>query len=49
MSSTEAPKIWTAPHTTAPVHATVTVPGSKSQTNRALLLAGLAAAQGQGA
>jgi 3-phosphoshikimate 1-carboxyvinyltransferase len=39
---------WTAPHTTAPVHATVTVPGSKSQTNRALLLAGLAAAQGQG-
>jgi len=48
VSSTEAPKIWTAPHTTAPVHATVTVPGSKSQTNRALLLAGLAAAQGQG-
>jgi 3-phosphoshikimate 1-carboxyvinyltransferase len=39
---------WTAPHTTAPVHATVTVPGSKSQTNRALLLAGLAATQGQG-
>ena len=39
---------WTAPHTTAPVHATVTVPGSKSQTNRALLLAGLAAAQGLG-
>jgi 3-phosphoshikimate 1-carboxyvinyltransferase len=39
---------WTAPHMTAPVHATVTVPGSKSQTNRALLLAGLAAAQGQG-
>jgi 3-phosphoshikimate 1-carboxyvinyltransferase len=30
------------------VHATVTVPGSKSQTNRALLLAGLAATQGQG-
>ncbi|WP_068181887.1 3-phosphoshikimate 1-carboxyvinyltransferase [Mycobacterium sp. UM_CSW] len=40
---------WTAPQTTAPVHATVTVPGSKSQTNRALVLAGLAAAQGQGA
>jgi 3-phosphoshikimate 1-carboxyvinyltransferase len=39
---------WTAPRTTAPVRATVTVPGSKSQTNRALLLAGLAAAQGQG-
>ncbi|OBF60808.1 3-phosphoshikimate 1-carboxyvinyltransferase [Mycobacterium sp. 852002-50816_SCH5313054-b] len=40
---------WTAPHATAPVHATLTVPGSKSQTNRALVLAGLAAAQGQGA
>lgn len=38
-----------APHAPAPVHATVTVPGSKSQTNRALLLAALAAAQGQGA
>jgi 3-phosphoshikimate 1-carboxyvinyltransferase len=37
-----------APHATAPVHATVTVPGSKSQTNRALVLAALAAAQGQG-
>jgi 3-phosphoshikimate 1-carboxyvinyltransferase len=32
----------------APVNATVTVPGSKSQTNRTLLLAALAAAQGQG-
>jgi 3-phosphoshikimate 1-carboxyvinyltransferase len=31
------------------VRATVTVPGSKSQTNRALVLAGLAAAQGHGA
>jgi 3-phosphoshikimate 1-carboxyvinyltransferase len=30
------------------VRATVTVPGSKSQTNRALVLAALAAAQGQG-
>ncbi|OMC54858.1 3-phosphoshikimate 1-carboxyvinyltransferase [Mycobacterium sp. IS-836] len=39
---------WTAPEAKAPVHATVTVPGSKSQTNRALLLAGLAAAQDQG-
>jgi 3-phosphoshikimate 1-carboxyvinyltransferase len=45
VSGTDA---WAAPHTTAPVHATVTVPGSKSQTNRALLLAGLAAAQDQG-
>ncbi|MGZ4578967.1 MAG: 3-phosphoshikimate 1-carboxyvinyltransferase [Mycobacterium sp.] len=40
---------WTAPSATAPVHATVTVPGSKSQTNRALVLAALAAAQGGGA
>ncbi|WP_245835791.1 3-phosphoshikimate 1-carboxyvinyltransferase [Mycobacterium rhizamassiliense] len=39
---------WTAPRATTPVRATVTVPGSKSQTNRTLLLAGLAAAQGQG-
>lgn len=31
-----------------PVRASVTVPGSKSQTNRALVLAALAAAQGQG-
>ena len=37
---------WTAPFAPTPVHATVTVPGSKSQTNRALVLAGLAAAQG---
>ncbi|RUP06287.1 MAG: 3-phosphoshikimate 1-carboxyvinyltransferase [Mycobacterium sp.] len=39
---------WQAPSTTAPVHATVTVPGSKSQTNRTLILAALAAAQGRG-
>jgi 3-phosphoshikimate 1-carboxyvinyltransferase len=37
---------WPAPHTSRPVHATVTVPGSKSQTNRALELAALAAATG---
>ncbi|QZA18724.1 3-phosphoshikimate 1-carboxyvinyltransferase [Mycobacterium malmoense] len=49
VSGTEAPKTWTAPSATAPVCATVTVPGSKSQTNRALVLAALAAAQGQGA
>jgi 3-phosphoshikimate 1-carboxyvinyltransferase len=48
VSSTESLKAWTAPRATTPVHATVTVPGSKSQTNRALVLAGLAAAQGQG-
>ena len=35
---------WPAPYTSRPVHATVTVPGSKSQTNRALVLAALAAA-----
>lgn len=40
---------WTAPYAPEPVHATVTVPGSKSQTNRALVLATLAAAQGRGA
>ena len=39
---------WPAPHATAPVHATVTVPGSKSQTNRTLILAALAATGGQG-
>jgi 3-phosphoshikimate 1-carboxyvinyltransferase len=37
---------WPAPATSRPVHATVTVPGSKSQTNRALVLAALAAAGG---
>ncbi|WP_319457545.1 MULTISPECIES: 3-phosphoshikimate 1-carboxyvinyltransferase [unclassified Mycobacterium] len=37
---------WPAPSTTAPVRATVTVPGSKSQTNRAFVLAALAAPQG---
>ncbi|HWF70123.1 MAG TPA: 3-phosphoshikimate 1-carboxyvinyltransferase, partial [Mycobacterium sp.] len=35
---------WAAPHTQRPVCATVTVPGSKSQTNRALVLSALAAA-----
>ncbi len=39
---------WPAPHATVPVHATVTVPGSKSQTNRTLILAALAATGGQG-
>jgi 3-phosphoshikimate 1-carboxyvinyltransferase len=37
---------WTAPCAQTPVCATVTVPGSKSQTNRALVLAALAAANG---
>ncbi len=37
---------WPAPSVTGPVQATVTVPGSKSQTNRALILAALATEQG---
>jgi 3-phosphoshikimate 1-carboxyvinyltransferase len=37
---------WQAPSTTTPVRATVEVPGSKSQTNRALILATLAAPEG---
>ena len=37
---------WRAPCALRPVCATVTVPGSKSQTNRALVLAALAAANG---
>ena len=41
MSST-----WQAPSMPRPVHATVTVPGSKSQTNRALVLAALATPKG---
>ena len=38
--------LWSAPVAPSPVHATVTVPGSKSMTNRALILAAVAAAQG---
>ena len=38
--------LWPAPDAHAPVRATVTVPGSKSQTNRTLILAALATAQG---
>lgn len=41
-------EVWPAPHAPAPVRADVTVPGSKSMTNRALILAALAAAQGGG-
>ena len=41
-----AVKDWQAPTMASPVHATVTVPGSKSQTNRALVLAALATANG---
>ncbi|MDQ6874547.1 MAG: 3-phosphoshikimate 1-carboxyvinyltransferase [Actinomycetota bacterium] len=35
-------ELWAAPRATAPVHATVRLPGSKSMTNRALVLAALA-------
>ena len=38
---------WPAPSTSEPVNATVTVPGSKSLTNRALILAALAASEGE--
>jgi 3-phosphoshikimate 1-carboxyvinyltransferase len=37
---------WQAPTTSTPVHATVTIPGSKSLTNRALVLAALATRNG---
>ncbi|MGE2728501.1 3-phosphoshikimate 1-carboxyvinyltransferase [Mycolicibacterium vaccae] len=37
---------WPAPSTSTPIHATVTVPGSKSQTNRALVLAALGTRKG---
>lgn len=40
--------IWPAPTTPLPVDATVAVPGSKSQTNRALVLSALAAARSHG-
>jgi 3-phosphoshikimate 1-carboxyvinyltransferase len=48
MGAVSQPELWAAPHAPAPVHADVTVPGSKSMTNRALILAALAAAQGGG-
>ena len=38
---------WQAPSTPNPVHATVTIPGSKSLTNRALVLAALGIAPDQ--
>ena len=40
--------LWQAPHARGPVDAAVTVPGSKSMTNRALILAAVAARQGGG-
>ncbi len=49
MAMTESsvqPALWPAPHASGAVDATVTVPGSKSVTNRALVLASLAAEPG---
>jgi 3-phosphoshikimate 1-carboxyvinyltransferase len=40
--ASEIDELWDAPAATGPVHARVTVPGSKSATNRALVLAALA-------
>jgi 3-phosphoshikimate 1-carboxyvinyltransferase len=42
----DAMSTWQAPSTAGPVRATVDVPGSKSQTNRALVLAALATREG---
>ncbi|QIS15200.1 3-phosphoshikimate 1-carboxyvinyltransferase [Nocardia arthritidis] len=42
MSQDGKVSFWPAPHVDSPVHATVTLPGSKSITNRALILAALA-------
>lgn len=41
MNDSAAEILWPAPHPGAPVHATVRLPGSKSLTNRALVLAAL--------
>ena len=46
MDGDESPGYLAGTLATGPVHATVTVPGSKSQTNRALVLAALATPQG---
>ncbi|MBZ4324384.1 3-phosphoshikimate 1-carboxyvinyltransferase, partial [Streptomyces sp. SCA2-4] len=47
MTQSPAPiDLWPAPTATGAVDATVTVPGSKSVTNRALVLAALAAEPG---
>ncbi|MGC5346181.1 3-phosphoshikimate 1-carboxyvinyltransferase [Streptomyces sp. AM 4-1-1] len=41
------PALWPAPHASGAVDATVTVPGSKSVTNRALILAALSSEPGR--
>jgi 3-phosphoshikimate 1-carboxyvinyltransferase len=42
MTDNATPDLWPAPHAAGPVKATVSLPGSKSLTNRALVLAALA-------
>ena len=42
MSTHAEADLWPAPHASEPVRATVSLPGSKSLTNRALVLAALA-------
>ncbi len=42
MAPVAKPRPWAAPLAPAPIRATVTLPGSKSETNRALVLAALA-------
>jgi 3-phosphoshikimate 1-carboxyvinyltransferase len=42
MSEASAPDLWPAPRARRPVRATVSLPGSKSLTNRALVLAAIA-------
>lgn len=42
MRKDEPVSIWSAPSTSSPVHATVVLPGSKSITNRALIISALA-------
>ena len=45
VNTTPAPgEAWPAPFTTAPLHATVALPGSKSLTNRHLVIAALSTA-----
>ena len=41
MNDSAPPDLWPAPHPDGPVHAVVRLPGSKSVTNRALVLAAL--------
>ena len=43
MTTHAAADLWPAPHATDPVQATVSLPGSKSLTNRALVLGALEA------